>query len=165
MSAKTLLVVTGSRALRSDRGGSTSSEEWAIGALENRMLHGQRPSCVAHGGAPGPDQWTNDVASVSVPPIPCVIFRLDGWAYGPDGWVKRWRQHEGRALSPLERNVSLIAHAAEARDKGWDVDVLGLIAPWTKTKGTDHTLGLARKCGLKVTRAECPKEYAGVSRG
>lgn len=165
---KSLLLVTGSRALCESHGGTWRSFEWFREELRKRIvLSAYPPDLVVNGGANGPDAVSTTLAMAVRPRIAVREFELDGWIYRSDitgdelSREQRWRDADGHAGSPLERNRLMVAHCVRAREDGWQVHVLALIAPWAKTHGTDHTIGLAKRAGLEVTRMECPKEFAG----
>lgn len=163
-----LLLVTGSRSLMADLGGTHGSQLWAGNILIDRIEKAaERPTLVISGGARGPDQMSSHLADGIG--IGFREYRLCGFVYGRDTKgsmlrLSRWRDADGPVVSPLERNRALVAAAVKARESGWNVRVLGLIAPWAKTHGTSHTLAQAQHSGIEVTRIECPAEY-GASHG
>jgi DNA polymerase III epsilon subunit-like protein len=50
----------------------------------------------------------------------------------------------------IKDNVAVVAAAKKAKDSGWDVRVLALRAPWSKTAGTDYTCSKAEAAGLRI---------------
>lgn len=57
----------------------------------------------------------------------------------------------GTFCKPLDRNAVMVRETAEQRAKGAHVEVLGLEALWSTTRGTAYTLDKARKAGLTIT--------------
>jgi len=164
---RTLLLVTGSRSVCVSHGGTKRSFGWALDTLKRHILNG-RPDLIINGGAEGPDRMSANIAGSLG--IEWHKYLLDGWIYTVDSMdsvlrVARWRDAEGPVVSPLERNRALVAASVKARNEGWQVHVLGLVAPWAKTHGSDHTIAQAKHAGLEVTRIECPMDYAGASHG
>jgi len=164
MSAKTVLLVSGSRALTPEYGGTRQSYEWAWDTLQWRITGLHPGDRVLNGGAKGPDQMSSRIACAYG--IELQEYRLSGWVYCNDPHsamhaAHRWRDAEGPVISPLERNRALVAAAVRCREEGWRVHVLALIAPWAKTGGTLHTAAQAEHSGLEVTRLTCPAEYGG----
>jgi hypothetical protein len=163
VSQRRLLLVCGSRSLGAEHGGTKASTDWAYDILRSQIANPKhRPDVVINGDAHGPDRWSSMTALTLG--IECRAYRLDGNVYtwdtmGSQFVHSRWRDADGPAVNPLERNRALVAAAARALDEGWDVQVLGLVAPWAKTHGTDHTLAQARHSGLKVARWDCPESY------
>lgn len=158
MSTKTLLLVTLSRALHD----TEDALDWLWDTLQWRIKE-IAPDRVINGGAELGDRDCTKIAHALG--IECFEYRTNGWIYtpgAPSDYVQtaRWRDADGPVVSPLERNRALVAVAVKARNEGWRVHVLGLIAPWSKTRGASHTLGQAAHYGLEVTRVECPVEYA-----
>lgn len=167
MSKGRILVITGSRSLNMSHGGSMQSESWAKQLLRTALFGDHRPTFLVHGDCPNsPDRWAHELAMKGPEPyIQCLAFNLDGWIYLNDGQLRRWRDLDGRESNPLRRNDSQVTHCAKARDDGWDVRLVALIAPWAKTHGTEHTVGLARKAGFRdedIIELTCPSEMAGV---
>jgi hypothetical protein len=162
-----LLLVTGSRSLCETHGGTCQSFEWFREELRKRIVLSEHPpNLVLNGRADGPDAVSTTLAMAVRPRIAVREFRLCGWIYRSDSTGdalsrgQRWRDADGPAVSPLERNRVMVAHCAWARDNmRWQVRVLGLVAPWSRTHGSDHTLGLAKRAELDVTRLECPVAY------
>lgn len=154
-----LLLVTGSRALARNRGGTKKSVAWAYDRCGEAIVGENRPDLVVAGDAEGPDTIACTVAGTVRPRILWRVFALDGWLYHCDVGLRRWRNVPGPATWPLSRNMAMVAAVVKARDAGWHVRVLGLVAPWSRTRGSDHTLGVAKRAGLEVTRLECPAAY------
>lgn len=160
------LVVSGSRALHPRRGGSVRSQQWACQAIRDKLDELGRPTIV-DGYADGPDRWASEIARDE--DLPLVEFRLDGIVYcfrvpgRPTGPAGRWHKST-KQIHPLDRDRAMVEWAQKVLDKGRRVEALGLVAPWSKTRGTDWTLGLAKHCGIKVTRLVCPREMEGSRR-
>lgn len=155
---KRLLLVTISRALcDTDR-----SSDWMWDTLQWRIKE-FCPDILIDGGAEKGDRDATEIGSALG--IRCYEYRTDGWIWIPDGRgsylkVSRWWASSG-SVHPLERNRFMVSHCVRFRESGWNVHVLGLVAPWSKTHGTDHTLSQARHSGFsehEVTRLECPHE-------
>lgn len=142
------LLVTGSRALADDR----EAHQWAWETLI-REFYRWRPDLVLNGGARGPDAWSSRLARIVG--VPCYELLLDGtvgvvgaphadYAPGRDG---RWHS---TAADPLTRNRALVTACDELVTQLATVRVLALLSPDSSTRGTAHTVGLARRAGLEV---------------
>lgn len=145
-----ILLVTGSRALEG------SGSEDAAKAVLNAVARAFCPSVVVAGDARGPDEW----AAAWVDELHGAVLRLyalDGWVYDEQrARVRQWScGHEAERESkphawPLLRNRLMVRACAAQRAKDAVVEVLALEAEWSKSKGTAHTVGVARDCGLPV---------------
>lgn len=146
---KKLLLVTGSRALAD--GSRSDAESWAKNILRTAMAGMDSRDVLLSGGATGPDYWAAQESRSRG--IRTIELKLDGKRYDNDKIVGEWFDPKtaGRFSAqtwPLERNRVLIDSAVKSRDAGWKVTVLALVAPWSKTKGTGHTLLHAGLNGL-----------------
>lgn len=94
------------------------------------------------------------------------------WMYQLDGTIHKWWRSElvmnpctdrwipetaRRSFSP--KRLPLVRNEAMVNACSTDTICHAFIAPWSKTSGTQHTLGLAARRGLQVIRHDCPKEY------
>ena len=159
MTARVLLV-TGSRALSDTH----AAEVWARGMLRERITREIVDSVVA-GDARGPDEWAHEIAP---PGLWCARWCLDGAVLCSLGsnwheearWlvrgVPRPSTSEAWVQRALARNRAMVEHAAR-RPEG--VRVLALLAPWSRTRGTQHTMRLAREHSLPVEVLTCPEAY------
>ena len=156
MSAR-ILLVTGSRAL-DDHVQALHWEREQVSARADSF----RPTLVVTGDARGPDESARVHAKRRGLPLEC--WSLSGWvaAWGA-GRDRRWWPESEPPLTPrhwpLERNRRMVAHVAELAKTAEATLVLALYAPWSRTQGTAHTVGLARAAGLTVIEATCPAEY------
>ena len=157
MSERRVLLVTGSRAL-ADTG---ASEEWARSTLVEAMAFlrdGQ--DTLVHGGATGPDTWAWEIAQGREHAVE---------AFYPDGRLRisypAGSEHDDqhgtwgrldRTRSPLARNAHMIEVLSLLRERECEVLVAGLVAPWSRTHGTEHTLRLARKAKLPTVQYTAP---------
>lgn len=146
------LLVCGSRSLARD----TDMLAWVTDTL--RAVLSPRPDLLVHGGARGPDEMADaEAARVQVPDI---------LTFYPNGTL-RWRRvgslpvHATYSESqwsyasdpgPLARNRAMVTYLADAARRGFTVRVVGLVDATSATRGTDHTLRLARAAGLTVER-------------
>lgn len=155
-----LLLVTGSRALAD----TSAAHDWARVQLRSAVAamvpSGLPPACVLTGGCEGsPDFWVREPARARG--FTVVEYRLDGGRYvngeRNGDWPHRFAYRPGSRPWPLVRNKALVA-AAVACSEAWDVRVLALVAPWSKTHGTEYTASLAESRGLRVERLVCPEE-------
>ncbi len=141
MSARSLLV-TGSRALDDTRDASV----WARAIVRFVIDQGFCWLVVA-GDARGPDDHA--IACARSDGAPFERWCLDGFVRG-SGERRWWPEGEPRRpakLWPLERNRRMVEAFAE---RAKDADrVLALYAPWARTQGTAHTVGLPRAPGLR----------------
>lgn len=142
-----ILLVTGSRVLAgSDR------EQTARALLSALVFALPDRSIVVTGDAPGPDAWAIESATSSLLSLRRRVYALDGWVYDERGErARRWHLDK-TAPSPLDRNEVMVREVAEQRAKGAHVEVFGMEAVWSATRGTAHTLGKARAAGLPITR-------------
>jgi hypothetical protein len=62
--------------------------------------------------------------------------------------------HHTEIAAALDRYRTMVEHTAR-RPEG--VRVLALLAPWSRTRGTQHTMRLAREHGLPVEVLACPE--------
>jgi hypothetical protein len=145
----TALLVTGSRSLASHRESEYRSRvviEWAIRSLDVGV--------VFVGDAAGPDTWAAHAAMEHG--IAVERFQLDGMIYRSLGQSSRWSFDSGRRYRdrtwPLERNRAMVGVAKRCLDDGNATACLALIDPTSRTKGTEHTAGLAGRAGLRVVR-------------
>lgn len=147
-----VLLVTGSRALAD----TTEAHQWAWETLI-REVYKWRPDLVLNGGARGPDAWSSRLARIVG--VPCYELLTTGevrtigkphpdYAPGRDG---RWHD---TAADPLTRNRALVTACDELVTQLATVRVLALLSPDSSTRGTAHTVGLAKRAGLEVIE-EC----------
>jgi len=156
VSTKTLLLCSLSRALHD----TEDALDWLWDTLQWRIKE-IRPTKIINGGAELGDRDCTRIAHALQ--IECEEYRTDGWIHipGPSGYVRMGRWWDpGGSVYPLERNRYMVSRCVQARNEGWHVHVLGLIAPWSKTHGTAHTLAQASHFGFEVTRLECPAAFA-----
>jgi hypothetical protein len=120
---------------------------------------------VVAGDARGPDAWAHEVA------FACEVegekWSLDGGVYRRTNWtwehVTEWANDapppdKGGKWWPLRRNRAMVAGFAEyARES--KAFVVALVARWATTRGTQHTMRLAREHGLPVEVLTCPDAY------
>lgn len=68
---------------------------------------------------------------------------------------------EAYRVKCLERNAAMALYARrlsqELHGDRWRVNVIavGIVAPWSRTEGTDHTLGHCKRAGITIRRREC----------
>lgn len=146
----TLLLVAGSRSLGHD----AKAFRWSRDHIKS-VLFGHPGAVVLTGGAEGPDVWAEDLALLLGHRV--VVYRPDGtrresFAYDPDK-LSRWGAPPASGKgAPLARNAAMVDRAKRALERGWRVLVLGLVDEGSKSRGTDHCLGLAKGAGLDVFR-------------
>ena len=167
-----ILLVTGSRALTD----TPAAREWARAALTDtpaarewarEALRAQRTpnlSRVVAGDARGPDEWAHCVWSIGA--------WLERWCLDGDvrlglaseWWTERcWlpadaprpSSREAWAARALARNQAMVEDVA----RRGNARCLALLAPWSRTRGTQHTLHLAREHGIPVEVLVCPAEH------
>lgn len=133
------------------------AEAWAFEILRRVF---KPEDVLVTGYAAGPDKWALQVAEEMG--IPWYSYQPSGLIVTPD---KSWEWCTGRGPKPssgddrgvwkrwfLLRDEVMVEHMGKFRDRGRDVEVLGLVDPTSRTKGTDYTLEKARKIGLTVER-------------
>lgn len=159
-----VLLVTGSRALCD----TPAAEAWARGVLRGRITSSTRS--VVAGDARGPDAWAHDETPLA---LWCarwcldgsVLCRLNGNWREEARWlvrgVVRPTTHEAWAQRAIARNAAMVEHTA--RTPG--ARCLALVAPWSRTRGTQHTARLAREHGITVEVLVCPAEHGPGGRG
>jgi len=165
VSTKTLLLCSLSRALCD----TSAARDWMFSTLLKHIKE-IAPDRIINGGAERGDRQCTTLAHALG--IECLEHRTDGWAWAFDATgmlrrTERWWDPIG-SVHPLERNRFLVRQCVQARDSDWNVRMLGLVAPWSKTAGTDHTLSQARHSGFDdehITRVECPAEYGAHRAG
>ncbi len=154
MALKSLLLVTGSRALAD----YPEAQDWAETQLAGRIGTGDW-GVVLNGGCPlSPDAWSTDIAARAG--VAWVEYRLDGHRYGSDGKTKLWVAERSDRKKPHphphERNQAMVDLGRRMLADGWRVLVLGLVAPWSKTRGTQVTIGMAQQANLPLEEPPCP---------
>jgi hypothetical protein len=151
--ARALLLVTGSRTLLHN----APARDWAQGLLRRAAANLPPGSVVLQGGASGPDRWAHLAAKAAGHRV--VTFLVGGARVDTHAPARRW----GASDDPLVRNTALVDAAAKARDAGWLVAVMGLVDEVSETRGTDHTLRLAREAGLRVSRYAWHRPGSGMA--
>lgn len=144
MSAGSILLVTGSRVLEG------SAHEREARALLRSLVELFSPSFVVAGDARGPDEWAMDIATSNDAALKYTrIYGLDGFVRFADGArMRRWT--DAAEFSPLDRNAAMVRDVARQARRGATVQVVAIEADWSSTKGTAHTVGLARRAGLAM---------------
>lgn len=151
-----ILLVTGSRALAD----TPAAERWARERIADAFER-HNPTIVVTGDAAGPDEWA--VGPALADDCDVYVWRCDGsverrWATGAELQpMRRWTPTGPRKRWPLQRNAAMVAETTD-QSEGAAV-VLALHAPWATTRGTAHTVGLARRAGLAVEEHTCPAEH------
>lgn len=146
-----LVCVTGSRALT----GHADARAWLRAELDRLA-----PAVVVTGDARGPDawalEWCADAANMN-----SMVYALDGMVHHQRhhalfAWkaAYRWADvppSECRDPRPWPwlRNEAMLRAVAESTVDA-EVTVVGLRCPDATTRGTEHTLGLARAAGLPI---------------
>ena len=146
MSAR-ILLVTGSRLLV-----ASTHEERAKGLLA-AFASSFSPSIVVAGDADGPDDWAATWAIEHACALR--VYALDGWVHDGGKPLRPWDsalRETGTRRNPLDRNTAMVRGVTHQAMGGSVVEVLGLEAAWSATKGTAHTLAAARGRGLSITR-------------
>lgn len=121
---------------------------WRVGRLLDEH---PRPTVLLQGGALGPDQWAGEEARARG--VRAVAYLPSGLRLDTRGAARLWST---TAVHPLDRNRALVSACLAAQAGGWTPWVLGLVASWPGTGGTDHTLRLAHKAGLVTARETVP---------
>lgn len=156
MTAPIALLVTGSRSLVRD----PRKEAWARAIISATVAELPPWSTVVHGGATGPDSWAQEAIEARRDDhglLSAVIYEANGrrwrWTIGDgDLWWSDDRWHPAD-IGPLVRNRHMVEVALpEQVTFGHEPRVLALVDSTSHKKGTDHTVGLARKAGYPVDR-------------
>lgn len=156
-------IVTGSRALV----GSTR-EPIARDLLASVLDSTTSDTVIVCGDAGGPDAWVVEhTRSGSKCPRAQHVWALDGWIYDEHRRrVLQWsseanaQRDENPRRWPLIRNRLMIRGVAARAREGWLVDGIAIEAAWSRSKGTAHTLGVARDCGLLLMHVIIPAPLA-----
>lgn len=138
-----IVLVTGSRILGArDCPYGNDVREVLRGLLDRR----DHPNgVIVSGGADGPDEWA--LAFAAGRGRYSRRYDIDGWVYDERALrVRQWSTPD--ASGPLDRNARMVDDLVRQRERGAHVEVVGLVAEWSKTKGTDHTLRLAKDAGF-----------------
>lgn len=166
-----VLLITGARSLADD----PAAEAWARGLIAEALAG---VDLLIVGDAPGPDRWAMSEGRDLSHGVHVYWTRGKdaGWILVPDGegeasYEGRWAPR-GSPTGPLARNAAMVAHAARMLRGAADVSVLALLdgrkpavvqpGEDRPTRGTEHTVGLARAAGLTVdaqtwaSRTEAP---------
>lgn len=150
MSGLTILIVSGSRTLATREGG----EAWARGQIVAALADLAEGGMLVAGDASGPDAWAINEAHARR--IDWRRFGLDGHVCGPAGHLGSWAMPADLETDPrrrpLQRNDNMVRYYHEEAT----TLVLGLVDPQSRTKGTDHTLRMAHKAGLRTERRAYP---------
>lgn len=147
MIARRILLVTGSRALV-----DSEYESDAVNVIRALVFALSDGALVVAGDAIGPDAWALDDAASSLLSLDPRCYSCDGRVYLDRKRTKPWRRWSPTPAHPLVRNAAMVREVAEhARDADARVRVLALEAAWSETKGTAHTVRLARQEGFEVT--------------
>jgi len=147
---RSMLLVTGNRALAD----FPESQDWAESELAG-LIASEDWDVVFEGGCSGsPDVWAREAATRLG--VPWVEYRLDGKRYGSDGKVSAWWKGEGKC-HPHQRNQAMVDLCVKQRAAGWNVRVVGLLAPWTRTQGAQVTLAMGKKAKLPVVEHVCAR--------
>jgi len=163
--SRTLLVVTGSRALDQARCKSPLPRAWANLRLCEWLDATPDGSVILTGGCPGsPDEWAGTLAFSFRGQRKLVEYLPNGdrvecvLGSGATGIrrVSRWSE---ASPGPLPRNVELARAAAKAKQSGFDVRVVALGARWSRTHGTEHTVSQLYHAGIEACVEYCP--YGG----
>jgi len=158
--SRVVLVVSGSRSLVD----TPAAEEWARGVLGDIVSALPEGSAVVAGDARGPDAWALAIAA-SVPRIiHCVCYALDGSRYVNGEFSNTWaRANDQRANDrktwPLVRNTRMCLDAGVRLREGIIIAAAGFVAPWSKTRGTMHTVNRLRAEGIYAETFVCPREF------
>lgn len=151
------LLVTGSRSLAR----SLAAETWAS-RLINLAASDLPPwSVVVHGGATGPDTWAQEAAENHRYGLPLLThaFLVDGRHIVTTLGRGTLHKHTARWCKsnrdPLARNRHMVEVEMPAfAGRGYTLRVLALVDAASGTRGTDHTVRLARAAGIPVDRHE-----------
>lgn len=145
-----VLLVTGSRSLASNREAERAVTYWFSD------LDPMRVDLVVAGGSHGPDMWAELEARTSS--VPYERWQLDGRVVESERphANRRWCPEDGppvdRRRVPLVRNEMMVKATALRARLGDNVVCVGFVDPNSRTRGTDHTLRLARQAGIWCAR-------------
>ena len=133
-----IALITGARTLAAN----DAARAWLRGRLDALA-----PTIIHAGDATGPDAWALEFAAERG--TPWRRWSLNGFCYYPRSAPLPWgtRGKTPARRWPLERNRRMVEQVATV-DSG--AIVLALRDPSSRTQGTAHTIGLARRAGLTV---------------
>jgi hypothetical protein len=156
MIPRQVLLVTGARELARTH----ARTAWGVAAVGDAITALRRDALVMTGDATGPDTWARSEAALAA--LERWVYALDGWIYANGEPRCHWTAVTGAGRSPrrwpLYRNERMVAEAHGFAGRGDAVTVLALVAPWSRTRGTMHTVGLAHRAGIAATILACPVE-------
>jgi hypothetical protein len=145
-----VLLVTGSRSLDRTEIPVRHFDEIMLPFFEGMHL-------LVVGDADGPDHWALSTALSQKRRVEC--WELNGSVYGMGALAhqRRWLTEDverryGTKPRPLIRNAEMVLSCATLMRDGHNVVCVGFVDPASKTHGTDHTLGLARRAGIWTAR-------------
>lgn len=144
-----ILLVTGSRAL-ADR---PESREWGRDVVRDALAVLPTDALVVTGDAEGPDAWALAEGAASGRIVRVYVVNGSLTLFGGAGaeTLPNWDTNGAAARlpwsrRPLARNAAMVRWCAAQPD----ARCLALLAPWARTHGTAHTIGLARRAGIAV---------------
>lgn len=146
-----LLIVCGSRSMSK----RVEAEEWARRIIEKAIMALGKDDVVMAGGAEGPDVWAREFALKHKRTL--LEFRLDGhrWLNNQktnEFWYdKSLLLREDALRWPLFRNEHMAMAARKAKEAGWEVIGVAVVAPWTVTHGTTHMTVHGKDAGANFT--------------
>lgn len=184
---RAVLLVSGSRAFAKPPF-SERAVEWAVGQITDEIsrLSREFDLRVVTGDATGPDQWAKNASAYAK--VPYVVYtkhgdrKLADVSLGADDgnrapatvgtWTTasppRHTEHERWREWLLERDRVMATEVVQSAKNGRFVIVLGIVAPWSATHGTQHTLACARKAAealstddslsVLIEERVCPKD-------
>lgn len=163
---KCLILVCGSRALSTSKAAKAFVWRHMLALLEPLP----RPSLIIHGDCEGsPDVWTKHAClKLAVPPVgdapaipghAWVGYQLPtGLRVTSEGKTAPWTKSRN-GWSHLDRNFALALRAQAAKQDGYRVLIVGYVADWSASHGTDETLEMTAGLGLEPERVLITAEF------
>ena len=143
-----ILLVTGSRAFASTTHDAPRDRAQALLVAFCDIV---APSLIVCGDAEGPDDWAAMLAAHRN--LDLRVYGLDGSVSDGGRVLRRWipAREPGHRFNPLDRNHAMVAETQAQRARGAHVELFAIEAAWSSTKGTAHTIAIARRWSLATT--------------
>jgi hypothetical protein len=156
---RVLVLISGSRALAQRQ----SAKAYVWRHMLDLLAPLPRPSLIIHGDCEGsPDVWSKHACERLALPKTGEVEAVPGHAWvgyqlqsgnrvTSEGKVARWTARKS-GWTHIDRNYAMVLRAAAAAQDGYRVLVVGYLASWATTAGTEGTMQMAESVGLAADR-------------